>query len=162
MMDRRKDMEAFLCMMDEYHRTIAYRGLPARLRASGRWFQRRACSSGYDSARQWKRKHRPTAHECYYNAQSFCLDHESARYFEGYVVFAGLHVPAEHAWVAMTDGKVVDFTLEAAEQIGKRNGLPCDTRDALYVGLDIPTEFIRERVLTSDTFGALADDYFAV
>src|SRR5437667_1282214 len=129
MNNTRTEMEEFLRVMDQYHRTINHRGLPALLLAGGHWFQGRASSDGYDSARQWRKKHQPTAKECYYNAQSFCLDHEEVRYFEGYAVFIGLGLPAEHAWAEMPDGNVVDFTFEAAEQIGKQEGLPCDTRD---------------------------------
>jgi hypothetical protein len=155
-------MEAFLRTMDDYQQTIAYRGLPSLLLASGRWFQGRGSSNGYAIARQWQRKHRPTANECYYNAQSFCLDHEDARYFEGYAIFTGLQIPEEHAWVAMPDGGVIDFTLEAAERIGTRKGLSFDTRDALYVGMEIPTAFIRDAMAISEWFDSLVDEYFGM
>jgi hypothetical protein len=160
MNDARTEMQDFLREMDQYHRTINARGLPALLLAGGHWFHGRASSDGYDCARQWRNKHRPTAQECYYNAQSFCLDCEEARYFEGYALFTGLGLPAEHAWTAMADGNVVDFTFEAAELIGKQQGLPCDTRDTLYVGLEVPTEFIREAMLTREWFDSLADEYY--
>ncbi len=154
-------MEAFLRTMDEYHRTIKHRGLPALILADGCWFHGRASSNGYESTKRWKKKSRPTAQECYYNAQSFCLDHGDARYFEGYAVFDDLGLPAEHAWVAMPDGKVVDFTFEAAERIAKRQGLPCNTRNALYAGVEVPTVFIRETMRTSEWFDALAEEYFS-
>jgi hypothetical protein len=160
MNNARTEMEDFLRVMDQYHRTINSRGLPALLLAGGHWFQGRASSDGDDCARQWRNKHRPTAQECYYNAQSFCLDHEEARYFEGYALFTGLGLPAEHAWTAMADGNVVDFTLEAAELIGKQERLPCDTRDTLYVGLEVPTEFIRAAMLRREWFDSLAEEYF--
>lgn len=153
-------MEAFLRVMDDYHHTIQHHGLPALLLANGRWFQGRASSTRYDSARQWSKKHRPRAKECYYNAQSFCLDHEEGRYFEGYAVFPSLYPPAEHAWVVMPDGQVVDFTLEAAERIGKREALSCDTHATLYVGLEVPTAFIRETMLTREWFESLVEEYF--
>jgi hypothetical protein len=161
MNNARTEMEEFLRRMDQYHRTINHRGLPAHLLAGGRWFQGRANSNRYDSAKQWRKKNRPEAQKCYYNAQSFCLSEADARYFEGYAVFTGLGLPAEHAWVAMPDGNVVDFTFEATERIAKQKGLSCDTRDTLYVGLELPTEFIRETMLTREWFVSLADEYFA-
>jgi hypothetical protein len=159
MKNARTEMEDFLREMDQYHRTINFRGLPALLLAGGHWFQGRASSDGYDCARQWKNKHPPTAQACYYNAQSFCLDHEEARYFEGYALFTGLGLPAEHAWTAMADGTVVDFTLETAELMGKQELLPFETRDTLYVGLEVPTEFIREAMLTRKWFDSLAEEF---
>jgi len=99
--------------------------------------------------------------ECFFNAQSFCLAHREARYFEGYADFDDLSSPTEHAWVAMPDGRVVDFTFEAVERIAKRQGLPCNTRDALYAGVEIPTQFIRETMLMREWFEALAEEYFA-
>jgi hypothetical protein len=161
MIDSKTKMEAFLRMMNDYHQTIKHRGLPALVLASGRWFQGRASSNDYESAKQWRKKNRATAKECYYNAQSFCLDHEDATYFEGYAVFTDLSQPAEHAWVAMPDGEVVDFTFEAAERIAKRDKLPCDTSDTLYVGVEVPTEFIRETMSKREWFESLAEEFFA-
>lgn len=155
-------MEAFLRMMDEYHQTIRYCGLPALVLAGGSWFHGRVSSSSYDSAKRWRQKNRPMAQECYFNAQSFCLAHREARYFEGYADFDDLGSPAEHAWVAMPDGGVVDFTFEAAERIAKRQGLPCDTRDALYAGVEILTGFIRETMPTREWFESLAEEYFSL
>jgi hypothetical protein len=162
MIDHRTMMEEFLQSMDEYQQTIAYRGLPLLLLASGRWFQGRSNADRYISSRQWKNKRRPKAKDCYYNAQSFCLDHEEANYFEGYAMFTGLQIPEEHAWVAMPDGNVVDFTFEAAEQLGSRKGLSFSTRDTLYVGLEIPTDFIRNTLLTNEWFDSLVDEYFGI
>jgi hypothetical protein len=154
-------MEAFHRMMDEYHQTIKHCGLPALVLAGGSWFYGRTSSNGYDSAKRWRQKNRLTAQECYYNAQSFCLAHSEASYFEGYADFKDAGFPAEHAWVAMPDGKVVDFTFEAVERIAKQQGLPCITRDALYAGVEIPTDFIRETMLTRDWFEGLAEEYFS-
>lgn len=152
-------MEECLRALDDYHRTIDHRALPARLLAGGRWFQGRADSDEYDAAKRWRTKHRPKAGQCYYNAQAFCLRHEEASYFEGFAVFTGLGQPAEHAWAAMPDGNVVDFTFEAAERIAMKKQLPCDTRDTLYVGLEIPTEFLVEAVLRREWFESIADEY---
>jgi len=160
MNDGRATMEAFLRTMEDYHRTIAYRGLPSVLLETGRWFQGRIESEAYDSAKQWKAKQQPKEQECYFNAQSFCLDYAEARYFEGYALFVGLQVPAEHAWIVMPDGNVVDFTLEAAELIASSEGLPCDTRDALYVGVEIPNAFILETMADREWIDSLADEYF--
>ena len=62
----------------------------------------------------------------------------------------------------MADGKVIDFTLEAAETIGARKGLSFDTRDTLYVGLEIPTAFIRDTMSTTEWFDSLVDEYFGM
>jgi hypothetical protein len=154
-------MAAFLRCMDDYHQSINERGLPALLLAGGQWFEGRASSSGYRSAKDWKRRNRPRTNDCYYNAQSFCLEHEEARYFEGYALFTPGIGPDEHSWVVMPDGKVVDFTFEAVERIARRKGLRYDAADTLYVGLEVPTEFIRETMLTSEWFDSLAESYFA-
>jgi hypothetical protein len=161
MCENRAGMEEFLRTMEDYHRTIAYRGLPSLLLESGRWFHGRCNSEGYDSAKRWKSKHQPKEKECYYNAQSFCLDDEEASYFEGYATFAGLQLPEEHAWVAMPDGNVVDFTFETMERIGNQKGLSCDTRNTLYVGMEIPTAFIRDTLSTKEWIDSLADEYIA-
>jgi hypothetical protein len=162
MPDSRKSMEAFLRMMDEYHQTIKYGGLPALVLAYGSWFYGRASSNGYASAKQWRQKNRPMAQECFYNAQSFCLAHGEAKYFEGYATFDDVGSPAEHAWVVMPDGKVVDFTFESVERIAKRRGLACNTHDTVYAGVEIPTEFIRETMLTRAWLEGLADEYFSL
>jgi hypothetical protein len=159
MNENRRTLEAFLRTMEDYHRTIAYRGLPSLLLASGRWFEGRRSSEDYDSAKKWKSKHDPKEQKCYYNAQSFCLDHVEARYFEGYALFTGLNVPAEHAWAEMPDGNVVDFTFEAMEEAATCGGVSCDTRDTLYVGLEIPTAFVRDTMIVRDWFDDLAEDY---
>ena len=62
----------------------------------------------------------------------------------------------------MPDGKMVDFTFEAVERIAKAQGLPCNTRDTLYAGVEIPTKFIRETMLTREWFESLAEEYFSL
>jgi hypothetical protein len=71
MKENRRTLEAFLRTMEDYHRTIAYRGLPSLLLGSGRWFEGRRSSEDYDSAKKWKSKHNPKEQEYYFNAQSF-------------------------------------------------------------------------------------------
>jgi hypothetical protein len=162
MSESKKSMEAFLRQLVEYQEGINYYGLPAILLACGSWFYGRVSSDEYDSAKQWRQKHRPAVQECWYNAQSFCLAHEEARYFEGFATFDDVGEPADHAWIVMPDGKVVDFTFEAAERMAKRQGLACDTRDTVYAGVEIPTTFIRQTMLTRVQFEGLADEYFGV
>ena len=157
----RTEIAAFLRFMDDYHQTLNHCGLPALLLASGDWFQGRVSSKGYESTRQWKRRHRPKAKECFYNAQSFCLEHDEARYFEGYALFAPGIGPAEHSWVVMPDGGVIDFTFEAADRIVRRKGHHYDAADTLYVGLEVPTEFIRETMLTGKWIDSVAETYYA-
>jgi hypothetical protein len=147
--------------MDSYHQTIGHRGLPALLLSQGVWFHGRGGSNDYQSTRRWRKTNRPKAQDCFYNAQSFCMDCDEAAYFEGYVLCLPTLDPAEHAWFAMPDGKVVDFTLEAMERVANQEGVPCDTRKALYVGLGVPTAFIRETVAATGWHDSLAEEYLA-
>jgi hypothetical protein len=92
MFDHMTTVMDFLCEMGEYHQTIVYRGLPSLLLASGRWFHSRSHADRYVSSRQCTKKQRPTAKECYYDAQSYCLYHEEVNYFEGFAMLTGLQL----------------------------------------------------------------------
>jgi hypothetical protein len=83
----------------------------------------------------WKRRHRPKAKECFYNAQNFVLDFPKAKYYEGLCRITV--VPVHHAWVVYK-GKVFDFTLEA----------PCHDPNAVpvYLGLPVPTRFFANAI----------------
>ena len=114
----------------------------------------------YEQAQTWKKIRRPKNQECFLNAQSYCIDDLSARYFEGYALLAGVSTPSEHAWVVTPDGAVVDFTLEAAEKNLKRVKFDCDTRSTLYFGLEIPTRLVMQRILTNQGIAESLLDWF--
>jgi hypothetical protein len=156
-----KELKTFLQFMNDYHKTINHRGLPALVLEGGSWFRGRASSNAYDSARRWKKSNVPKIKDCFYNAQTFCLDHDEARYFEGYALFRPRFGPDLHSWVVMPDGNVVDFTFEAVEQFAKRKLLSVRAGESLYAGVEVPTGFIRKWVSTSGWFDSLAEEYFA-
>lgn len=159
--DVMKAMEGYLRTLDRYHQTIRYRGLPSFLLSMGIWFQGRASSNDYAICKQWKKKKQPKIQDCYYNAHSFCIQHdEVARYFEGYAQTAPGLSPAEHAWIVMVDGEVVDFTFEALEREAKRRKIAHDTRDALYVGLEVPLDIVTISILKNHAYGPVAEEFF--
>ena len=160
MNDAKAKMTDFLRVLDQYHRMINHCGLPAMLLAGGLWFEGRTGSDSYESAKQWKKRNRPKTQECYYNAQFFCLEHEDSRYFEGYAMCMPHFGPAEHAWVVMPDGKVVDFTFEQLERRVKREKLSLATTTSLYLGLEVSTQFIRQTMPERKFVESLAEEYF--
>jgi hypothetical protein len=121
--------------------------LAAALLKHGCWFRKRASSDDYETTKQWRKLNRPRMKQCYYNSQLFCSEHDSARYFEGYVATRDL--PFLHAWVVMPDGFVVDFTLEALERSNKRrSGGTTGSTEALYFGVEVPQQSIREAMMS--------------
>jgi hypothetical protein len=123
------------------------KSLESILLARGVWFEGRADSAEYPEARKWKQDYKPKAQDCWYNAQMFCSsafhsELENVRYFEGYVVIQPGILPEAHGWVVMPDARVVDFTAEAIEEVMVDKGFPVDTRGALYIGVEIPTEIV--------------------
>ena len=44
----------------------------------------------------------------------------------------------------------------------KREMLICDTRNTLYMGIEIPTEFIRATMPTREWYDSLVDEYFGL
>jgi len=160
MSDGRQNIEGYLRGLDAYHRKIGVKGLSPILLAQGFWFEGRARSDDYDVVNAWRMQNRPRAKQCFFNAQQFCLDYREARYFEGYVLTEPGGLPIEHGWSVIPDGKVIDFTLEAMERKAKREKLTRDTSGALYLGLEIPTDFVRKVMLREQACIALAEEYF--
>jgi hypothetical protein len=78
----------------------------------GQWFRNRAHSDAYEETKDFRKSRRPEPKKCFSNAQLYILHHDAACYFEGCAICNKLAF--HHAWVVMPDGKVVDFTLEAA------------------------------------------------
>jgi hypothetical protein len=112
----------------------------AMILSKGVWFLGRASADDYESTKQWKKTKKPRAQQCFYNSQRFCAHFNGTRYFEGYVLIAGL--PMMHAWVVMDDETVVDFTFEAAQRKTRREEGFVETLDPLYFGVEIPRQFL--------------------
>jgi hypothetical protein len=141
------------------------KSLESILLARGVWFQGRADSAEYPEAKKWKQDFKPKAQECWYNAQTFCAQAfdsgpENVRYFEGYVLTRSGIIPDEHGWVVMPDSRVVDFALEAVEVAMAEKGFPLDTRGALYLGVEIPTEIVVLSRNEADSCEPLAESLF--
>ena len=74
--------------------------LMATLVEDGSWFDGMELIASNPDTDAWKRLHRPKKKECFYNAQSFVLDHcPTARYFEG-LCYVGV-VPFDHARIVL-------------------------------------------------------------
>ena len=98
------------------------------IHAKNEWFVGRADVSDYEPATIWKKKARPKAKDCFYNAQQFCLDlrDDRYRYFEGYVLIRPDSAPVEHAWVAKEDGRAILLILRFSPVPSQQNTLsPC-------------------------------------
>lgn len=111
---------------------------------AGKFYHGRALSTGIDFARGWTDRFEPQVKECYYNAATFAVDHEAegVRYAEGYWFDPEASTYIYHAWNVLLDGRVVDFTQEAADrQLEREPNLDC-----LYFGIEIPTNFIRTQI----------------
>lgn len=61
----------------------------------------------------------------------------------------------------MLDGKVIDFTAEAADRACKREGIPRPPLDDMdYFGVHIPTAFIIESIAKTEAWSPLLGEYF--
>ena len=156
----KSDMEAFLQMMAKFHMENGQASLPALLLEKGSWFEGRADSDEYAASKQWKKKRKPEAQDCFYNSQEFCAEGNGTQYFEGFVIVQSGIIPSEHAWVVMQDGRVVDFTLEALEVIVAENGNTVDSRGALYVGVEVPSAIIAERLAKTGWYESIAELFY--
>ena len=97
----------------------------------------RACRPGRAAPEQG------AARQCYYNAGMLALENPELAYVEGFGLRPGL-IPVHHAWCLDPDGRVVETTWpfdEAAE----------------YWGIPLRTDFLREQVRNSSTWGILAE-----
>lgn len=114
----------------------------------GEHFVGRTPVKSHPDTERHRKAHRPKPQMCFMNAQRFVLDHPDAKYYEGY--WAAFVFPIHHGWVVL-DGKVYDFTAEAADRSLKRQGIKshADPVNEDYFGMHIPTEFIRESILES-------------
>jgi hypothetical protein len=160
-MTTKNEMESFLRTLATYQTESGQAGLPALLLEKGSWFEGRADSDEYAVTKQWKKKRKPEAQDCFYNSQEFCAEVKGSRYFEGFVLVQTGLLPSEHCWVVMQDCRVVDFTLEALEVIVPDKGLTVDSRGALYVGLEVPRAIIVERLGETGWYEPIAELFYA-
>lgn len=159
----KKEVESFLHVMATYHAKSGEAGLSNLLLEKGSWFEGRADSDEYLITKKWKKKKKskPKAQDCFYNSQEFCAENNVTQYFEGFVLVQKGMVPSEHAWVVMQDGRVVDFTLEALEVLAAENGNTVDSRGALYVGVEVPSVMIIERLAKTGWYDSIAELFYA-
>lgn len=144
-----------------YYEGIGHKSVEPLLLEKGCWFEGRRHSDDYPTAKAFRKKNRPKAKQCYNNAQLYCCEDSSARYFEGYALIRPSLSPAEHAWVVMPDGGVVDFTFEALERQSKFEEIPCNTAGTVYLGLEIPQPFVRRKLLEDEETQPLIDLFYA-
>lgn len=118
----------------------------------GKMYQGRVHSDSVAAWKRWKKTARPELQDCFCNAASFAIDHDQARYFEGY--WLGAMLPTLHAW-NLVDGQIIDFTLELVEKKLKRK----PDLASLYFGVEVPTLFVAERISSTEEFAQVADLY---
>ena len=161
-MKLKNEMKAYFRFLAKYHTDFGIGPcLPELLLKKGLWFEGRADSDEYASTKQWKQFWKPKAQDCFFNAQDCCAQDNGSRYFEGYVIVQKGIEPSEHCWVVMEDGRVVDFTLEAAEIIAAEKGITADMKTAVYVGLEVPRAYIVETVAKTEWHGPIAEEFYA-
>ena len=90
------------------------------------------------------------------------MDHQEAAYWEGYYLMRGS--PLHHAWVVMSDNRVVDFTLEATLRKVKR--MPkltaiYDRAIPLYFGFHVPSSYLRQKHKTENFGKPLVEQYLS-
>ncbi len=127
----------------------------------GQWFVGRAKVDEYQVCKDFRKHHRPKMKQCFHNSQLFASYHDEGRYFEGFMCDGFLAVM--HGWVVMPDNRVVDFTLEARDRHLKRTksnreGISLDS--VAYLGLEIPTEFVREKIVELKYCTAIAHMHY--
>lgn len=156
----RDEITAYIHTLENYYHCLGEPCLETNLLGRGVWFEGRRHSDDYEQTKVYRKKYRPKSKQCYFNSQMYCCADDSARYFEGFAIFQFAVVPADHAWVVMPDGCVVDFTFEALERKAKRLKLKCDTSDAVYFGLEIPRKFIARMVAIENETRPMLLPYF--
>jgi hypothetical protein len=127
----------------------------------GEWFIGRAKVEGYPTCKAFKKRFRPKMKECFYNAQMFTVTMNEGKYYEGFMCDGFITVM--HGWVVMPDGKVVDFTLEDRDKHlertnGSKEGISLN--NIAYLGLEVPTDFIRGKIIETRSCIVLAHMYY--
>ncbi len=131
----------------------------AALLALGREFRGRTRSSAVRDAARWKDPVKPRWHRCFGNAGQFAVSHKKAAYYEGFWRYSAEDDPVYHAWVRL-DGQLIDFTAEDVSRRGRRRRftlLPPAEQE--YLGVHVPTEFVRRRVDATCVWGPVSELY---
>lgn len=81
--------------------------------------------------------------ECFKNAGELAVNDDRFTYFEGYAL-SSVGFPLEHAWVVGPEGKVIDNTWDEPEA-------------CVYFGIPFDTEFLTNRLLTTQRWGIFGD-----
>lgn len=124
----REEMERWTALNPDLGRMQWHQAL-SHLVAQGTEFQQFAPSNTNPVTNAWRKKKRPKAKQCFYNALMFCLEHPEAEYWEG-KAHASPPLSVDHAWVVL-GGKVFDFTWERIER----------PEVCYYLGCHVPTAF---------------------
>jgi hypothetical protein len=119
----------------------------------GEWMIGRKLAKDYPVCASYQKRRRPKVKQCFYNSQIFVAleNADGAKYYEGFMCDGMIAVM--HGWVVMPDGNVVDFTLEARDKLLKNES---DKDAIVYLGVEIPVDFIRKKIVELKYCTALA------
>ncbi len=135
---------------DSYHHAL--------LRHAAEFVGRRPAIS-VPAVRRWLEAHSAEVGQCYRNAQYMCLAGVAdAHYHEGYRS-GGSEFAVHHAWVVL-GGEVIDPTAESADRVREGFGIaPAEPAADAYLGISIPTKFLRDRLACVDAWLPVVADY---
>lgn len=113
------------------------------------------------AASRWAARAKPRWHKCYANAGEFAVSHKNAAYYEGFWRYSADNDPVHHAWVVL-GGEVIDFTAEDVDRRARRQGVALlPPGDQQYLGVYVPTDFVRRRVETCRVWGPASEAYLS-
>jgi len=92
--------------------------------------------------------------ECFHNSIIALVFHPTWRYYEGFVFTI---IPIEHAWIVDENGKVIDLTLEKLKWCYEENNKSYDHPPTEYLGINIPNDFLMEKIKEEITRPRLLD-----
>jgi hypothetical protein len=155
-MKRAKTYVEVVAGMEATHRI----GFFSELLKRGECFEGRTPVKSHPATKAWAKREKPKPKMCFMNAQRFVLDHPDAKYYEGY--WSAFVIPVHHGWVVL-DGKVYDFTAEAADHSLKRENRnlkhESDPTTEDYIGVHIPTEYITKSILKSKMWSDILGEW---
>lgn len=99
----------------------------------------------------------PEIKQCFYNAFMTLPEIEGAKYYEGYAVtLSGVSIPVEHAWLVTKEGRVIDTTFALLQK-----DYGHDKSEVVYMGVEIPEDYLFEAVFESSRAGPFIRNYWA-
>lgn len=116
----------------------------------GRWFLGRDRVDDNPVCVNFRQKFKPKIKECFYNAQMFVTSTNEGKYYEGFCCDGT--IPVLHAWIVLNN-KVIDFTLETRRKLFETEGIPA------YLGVEIPNNFVKDRLIELECASPLAHKY---